>query len=66
MTAHQSRLTRKIELVETHNMALSIRRIKESSGCARDNWRRALYRALSMSCVGWDELQKIRIALNLP
>ncbi len=58
--------TRKIELVETHNLALSLDRLCETYGTG-ERWRRALYHALSMSNVGRrDTLEKIRIALGLP
>lgn len=59
------RTTRKIELVETHNIALSLDRLCEIGYGVR--WKRAFYHALSMSNAGNDNvLQKIRIALELP
>lgn len=58
--------TRKTELVETHNIALSLDRLSQGPyDC--DRWKRALYHALAMSGVsGTTALEKIRIALELP
>ena len=59
-------VTRKIELVETHNIALSLDRLCESWS---DNvrWKRAFYHALAMSNAGnRGVLEKIRVALELP
>jgi hypothetical protein len=67
MTAfyQQRRQTERVELVETHNIALSLERLrKDNSNIA---WRRALYHALSMSyATDRAELEKIRVALDLP
>ena len=62
----QQRETRLTELVETHNLALALKRLDEAPyEPARK--RRALYHALTMSSgFGRDELQKIREALSLP
>jgi hypothetical protein len=51
------------ELTETHNLALSIKRLRESNDS--DEWRRALYHALSMNYVNKDTLCRIREALGL-
>lgn len=63
----QLRETRKSELVETHNIALSLDRL---SGPPYDlgRWKRALYHALAMAESGPDRgtLEKIRVALELP
>lgn len=62
----QLRETRKIELVETHNLALSLERINGSN--CHGSWKRALYHAISMSNV-WqsrEQMTKIREALELP
>ena len=66
MTTKQLRETRKIELVETHNIALSIERIN-ASNCHGD-WKRALYHALAMSGAYYNhaQLKAIREALELP
>lgn len=58
-------VTKKIELVETHNIALSIERLRQPP-YDRERWRRALYHALCMTSVGRQETQKIREALELP
>ena len=66
MSAKQVRETRRIELVETHNIALSIARMNPQGwdGLA---WRRALYHAAAMSgIVKTDTLRKLRDALELP
>jgi len=62
----QLRETRKIELVETHNIALSINRMNPQ-GWDAFVWRRALYHAMSMSnVVSAGTMQKVREALELP
>ena len=61
------RFTTKIELVETHNLALSLNRL-----CVgpydTDRWKRAFYHALTMSnaMIAREDLVKIREALRLP
>lgn len=61
----QLRETRKAELVETHNIALSIVRLQ---GAPYDDgrWRRALYHAIGMAGLNRNEREKLRIALELP
>lgn len=68
MTTRQARETRKIELVETANIALCLRRLKDAPGCDDRRWKRALLHAIQMSYAetGWDDLTKIREALKLP
>jgi hypothetical protein len=67
LESKQQRQTRQVELVETHNLAISIRRLSETQGYGSRNWKRALYHALSMSSVAGDsELQKMREAMGLP
>lgn len=64
--AKQLRTTRKAELVETHNLMLSLDRL---AGPPYDNarWKRALYHALAMSQVAdRDQLERIRATLGLP
>ena len=53
------------ELVETHNIALAIRRLR---GAPYDEgrWRRALYHAVCMGDVPSETHRKIREALDLP
>ena len=61
------RTTEKIELVETHNITLSLRRILSAPGYDRDDWKRALYHALLIAgCGNRVALVKIREALELP
>lgn len=66
ITTKQNRETRQIELVETHNLALSLRRIKDSPGYDNEKWKRCLYHALGMAYTDRAELEKIRVAMNLP
>jgi hypothetical protein len=63
----QLRETRRLELVETHNLALSFSRLNPN-GWDSIVWRRALYHAISMSeCCPSREMQvAIREALKLP
>ena len=57
--------TRKIELVETDNIARSLERLQATYD--GDRWRRALYHALDMTQVGNHLIRKaIREALELP
>jgi hypothetical protein len=63
---HQQRQTRKVELVETHNLALSLQRLREV-GYLEDALRRALYHALCMtSAFDHNTRQQIRQAMKLP
>lgn len=60
-----SRKTSLVELVETHNIALSLKRI--GNNLNHKSWRRALVHALGISAVAGDDTQKrIREALDLP
>jgi hypothetical protein len=61
------RRTDKTELVETHNLALSLRRLYNGQGGYDDGkWKRALYHALAMGGnVGNTMLKAIREALGL-
>ena len=59
--------TDKMELVETHNLAKSITRLRSGvGGYNEERWKRALYHALGMSVREWEVTQKIREALKLP
>lgn len=63
----QQRETRQIEMVETHNLAKSLRRLSETPGYGSRHWKRALYHALSLSGAVMDsELAAVRSALGLP
>lgn len=65
-TTKQQRETRLIELVETHNLALALKRLDDAPYDTHRK-RRAQYHALTMSSgFNRDELSKIREALNLP
>jgi hypothetical protein len=67
MTTKQLRETRKIELVETHNIALSLDRLARASTYQEDATRRALYHALCMTgTFSAIARAKIREALELP
>ena len=57
--------TSKIELVETHSIALSLQRINGSN--CHGSWGIALYHAIAMSGVYYDreQLTRIREALDL-
>ena len=56
--------TRKIELVETDNIARSIDRLYDGFDTTR--WKRALYHALTMTIGDHYTLVSIREALGLP
>lgn len=59
--------TDRTELVETHNLALSLNRLTNTSPYSNASWRRALYHAIGMTGVSSREmLEKVRIALELP
>lgn len=58
--------TDKIELVETHNLMLSLNRLN-SAPYDSMKWRRAFYHALAMSELrGTEILRRMREALELP
>ena len=67
-SSKQNRQTRMIELVETHNIYLSIQRIRNAPGFDGDGlrWKRALYHALGMAGGAHSQVEKIRVALGLP
>jgi len=60
--------TDKIELVETHNLALALQRLNEGAhnGYDYSRWKRALYHALGMVRPANCEFEEIRKALRLP
>lgn len=62
----QERVTRRVELVETHNIALSLQRIDNAPSYNSRRWRRALLHALMIHGVGDGTVEKIRVALELP
>ncbi len=67
MNAKQDRQTRLIELVETGNLSLSLRRIKNAPGWEGRRTKRALLHAMDMSgCFTDGELENVRTAFNIP
>lgn len=66
MTTKQARETRRAELVETHNIALSIKRLQEVAGHDAMRWRRSLYHALGMNYIDTRVMEEVRKALGLP
>ncbi len=59
--------SRRVEIVETHNITLSLSRIHNTRGYDDKRWKRALYHALGMSgLVSSLELTEIRNTLKLP
>jgi len=62
------RTTNQIEIVETHNLATSINRIRfQSRGHDPRRWKRALYHAIAMTdALGFEDLKAIRLTLGLP
>lgn len=65
MKDKQLRETRKAELVETHNIALSLTRLQAQPYDAV-RWKRALYHAVAMCGMGDSQVESIRKALGLP
>lgn len=66
MRVRRHRVTDQIEMVETHNLALSLRRLKDIGPYDQDKWKRALYHAIVMTYTPRLVSEKIRIALELP
>lgn len=59
--------TRRIELVETHNIAISLDRLTNAPYDGERRMKRAIYHALTMANVlNKSALEQIRIALELP
>lgn len=65
-TARQQ--TERLELVETHNLALSIKRLRSGNGGHDESrWKRALLHAILMEGPWEHELRsKLRAALEIP
>lgn len=56
-----------IELVETHNIALSLKRLGQVKGWNNEPTKRAVYHAFAMSGrFDNGEVEQLRIALQLP
>ena len=64
----RSNATDKIELVETHNLAITLQRLRDGSknGYDTNRWKRALYHALTMTYTDSNVTKAIREALQLP
>jgi hypothetical protein len=62
------RVTDKTELVETHNLAISLQRLQDGShnGYDQARWKRALYHALGITVSDYEMRERIRQALKLP
>ena len=59
--------TTRLELVETHTLALALNRLGAARPYDGRRWRRALYHALGISSVASNtEHEKLRLALELP
>lgn len=65
LTRKQERQTRLNELVETHNLVLSLRRLR-SAPYDNERWKRALYHALLLADVPSNACGEIRKILELP
>lgn len=62
----QRKSTERIELVETNNIALSIRRLRDLRPYDSEAWKRALYHALLLNNESRSLITAIRVALELP
>ena len=63
----QRKKTERMELVETHNLALSIHRLRNGAPYDEQAWRRALYHAVLLSGPNeWELRPKLRETLHLP
>ena len=59
--------TEKLELVETHNLAISIQRLRSgAAGYDEGRWKRALYHAIGIAVTDYDVKKAIGEALKLP
>lgn len=57
--------TRRIELVETHNIVLALARLQDVPYDS-ERWKRALYHAAAMAGLSRGQVEKLRLALELP
>lgn len=62
----QRKATERIELVEMHNLAISIKRLKDVRPYDGERWKRALIHAMGISYVHRNEVKAVREALELP
>lgn len=58
--------TRKVELVETDNIAKAIHRLRNAGSHDSERWRRALVHAIGMNFVDRVTQERVRQALELP
>lgn len=59
--------TERVELVETHNIALALQRLNQPGmPYNHHRWKRALQHAVALAELGDDYARKIREALELP
>lgn len=61
----QVRETRRVELVETHNLYLSLMRLQEGP-YDHQRWKRALLHAGGMAGLSSGQMEKLRLALEMP
>lgn len=67
MKTRQQSKTDAIELVETHVLSQSLKRLYDGRGGYDSNkWKRALYHALAIAGNSHEQMRKIREALELP
>lgn len=67
MRSRRETRTEQLEMVETYNLYLCLRRLRDAPGYHAERWKRALYHALAQSNIALDPaLTKIREALELP
>ena len=56
-----------IELAETHNIALAISRVMSTNGdYSGMRWRRALLHGMAIAGCSHGQLERVRVALELP
>lgn len=55
-----------IELAETHSIALAVSRVMQDDGWYGVQWRRALYHGLAIAGASNAQLERVRVALELP
>lgn len=62
----QRKATERVELVETHNLVLSLRRLRDIKPYDQQAWKRAVYHAVLMAYLPQSFVSKLREALELP
>lgn len=66
MNTKQLRQTELLELVETHNIARSLKRMRDTGPYDTMRWKRAVYHALGLANISDVTIKKVREALELP